>query len=251
MKLLSLKNVNVSYPAPQGGISSLFKKIHMKNALSDISLNLSKGERLALVGLNGSGKSTLLRVMAGVFEPNSGTVEINGSTASLFNLGIGMKMDMSGRRNIILQGMTYGHSMRKMQELTPQIIDFSELGDVIDDPINTYSQGMAMRLSFSVATVIQPDILLLDEWVGAGDRVFRQKAQEKLLSLVESAHGLVLASHNSSIVRSHCEKAIWLHQGKVLRSGNVDEVLEEFEYKTQPNKVKNDVGVFNEALSLE
>jgi len=193
MKLLTLNSVSINYPPPQGGLRSLFQKAPTKNALNNISLNLQSGDRLALVGLNGSGKSTLLRVMAGIYTPQSGSVSINGSTASLFNLGIGMKMDMSGRRNIILQGMTYGYSEKEMVELTPKIIEFSELADVIDAPISTYSQGMAMRLSFSVATAIQPDILLLDEWVGAGDRVFREKAQQKLLSLVEEARQSYMA----------------------------------------------------------
>jgi len=234
MNLLDLTSVSINYPPPQGGIRSLFRKTEPKNALNDISLCLKSGDRLALVGLNGSGKSTLLRVMAGIYTPQQGTVSINGSTASLFNLGIGMKMDMSGRRNIILQGMTYGYSEKDMLELMPSIIEFSELSEVIDSPISTYSQGMAMRLSFSVATAIRPDILLLDEWVGAGDRVFREKAQQKLLSLVEDARGLVLASHNTHLVRLHCNKAIWLERGHIKKSGNVDDVLEAFENAPQP-----------------
>ena len=137
MNLLSLKNVSLQYPAPQGGIRSLFRKNELRNALDDISLSLNRGDRLALVGLNGSGKSTLLRIMAGIYLPQQGHVSINGSTASLFNIGIGMRMDMSGRKNIILQGMTYGFSEKIMLGLIPKIIEFSELDEVIDNPINT------------------------------------------------------------------------------------------------------------------
>ena len=229
MNLVSLNNVSLQYPTPQGGIHSLFRKSDLKNALDDISLTLKRGDRLALVGLNGSGKSTLLRIMAGIYLPQQGHVSINGSTASLFNIGVGMRMDMSGRKNIILQGMTYGFSEKKMLSMIPKIIEFSELDEVIDNPINTYSQGMAMRLSFSVATAIQPDILLLDEWVGAGDRVFREKAHKRLLSLVEQSSGLVLASHNAHLVRLHCNKAIWLERGKIRLNGPVEDVLEAFE----------------------
>ena len=232
MELLSLHNVSLRYPAPQGGLRSLLKAGQRKEALKDISLSLQSGDRLALIGLNGSGKSTLLRVMAGIYQAESGSVLINGSAAALFNLGIGMRMDLSGRRNIILQGMVNGHSLESIRAMTPAIIEFSELGSVIDDPINTYSQGMAMRLSFAVATAMEPDILLLDEWIGAGDRVFREKANKRLMAMVEDSRGLVLASHNTKLVRLYCNRAIWLDQGSIRMDGNVEEVIDAFELET-------------------
>ena len=232
-ELISLKSVILNYPALRGGIwSFLPNRSKVKTALSGIDLSLSSGDRLAVVGLNGSGKSTLLRIMAGIYIPQFGTVSINGTTASLFSLGIGMKMELTGRRNIILQGMMHGHSLNAVRAMMPGIIEFSDLSDVIDQPINTYSQGMAMRLSFSVATAMQPDILLLDEWIGAGDRVFREKARIRLLNLVADARGLVLASHSTKLVRSHCNVAVWLEKGMVRMKGPVDEVIKAFESET-------------------
>ena len=225
--LVSAKDLCVSYPAPGTGLKSLFGgKRDMPNALDSISFELERGRSLALVGLNGSGKSTLLRTIAGIYEPDSGELHVEGDIASLFNLGIGMRMDTSGRNNIILMGMVRGHSRKTMLELTPSIIEFSGLKDVIDDPIVSYSQGMAMRLSFAVATSLKPDILLLDEWIGAGDRVFRQKAQKRLEAMVGEARGLVLASHNVHIVRQYCSSALWLDAGKVVMQGGVDEVVD-------------------------
>lgn len=228
--LVHAKDVCLSYPSPNAGLRGLFSpKRDMPKALNGITFDLNPGERLALIGLNGSGKSTLLRVVAGIYQPDSGVLSVKGDTAALFNLGIGMRMDSSGRNNIILQGMMRGRSREEMLETMPEIIEFSGLKDVIDDPIVTYSQGMAMRLSFSVITSIQPDIMLLDEWIGAGDRVFRDKAHKRLEAMVGDARGMLLASHNSSIVKRYCSKAIWLDKGKPVLFGDVDTVIEAFE----------------------
>jgi len=136
-----------------------------------------------------------------------------------------MRMDLTGRKNIILQGMVNGQTRDEIDALLPEIIAFSELEHVIDDPIHTYSQGMAMRLSFSIATAIKPDVLLLDEWIGAGDRVFREKANTRLLEMVQDSGGLVLASHNTTIVRKYCNKAIWLNEGKIFNFPNEQRVF--------------------------
>lgn len=229
--LVSVENVSLSYPTT---IASLAKR-EDKLALSEINLKLKGGDRLALVGLNGSGKSTLLRTIAGIYKPQQGSVSVNGTVSALFNLGIGMRMDLTGRKNIILQGMVNGQTRDEIDALLPEIIAFSELEHVIDDPIHTYSQGMAMRLSFSIATAIKPDVLLLDEWIGAGDRVFREKANTRLLEMVQDSGGLVLASHNTTIVRKYCNKAIWLNEGKISASGDVENVLAAFiEGTTRP-----------------
>lgn len=222
--LVSVEKVSLSYPTT---IASLAKR-EDKLALSEINLKLKGGDRLALVGLNGSGKSTLLRTIAGIYKPQQGSVSVNGTVSALFNLGIGMRMDLTGRKNIILQGMVNGQTRDEIDALLPEIIAFSELEHVIDDPIHTYSQGMAMRLSFSIATAIKPDVLLLDEWIGAGDRVFREKANTRLLEMVQDSGGLVLASHNTTIVRKYCNKAIWLNEGKISASGDVENVLAAF-----------------------
>lgn len=228
-ELIRLENVSLSYPAARRG---LFGSVRTKRALNQISFSLKAGERLALVGLNGSGKSTLLRLLAGIYPPDEGTVAIKGRTAALFNLGIGMRVDLSGRQNIMLQALVNGFSPSEAQSKVDDIIEFSGLADVIDDPINTYSQGMAVRLSFAVATSSNPDILLLDEWIGAGDRVFRQKAEKRLTNMVAGSRGLVLASHNAHIVRLYCDRALWLHEGEVKLIGSVDEVVDQFEAET-------------------
>ena len=235
--LIELSDVTLTYPPTKSGLRSLFSR-QIKNApaLKNISLVLPKGQSLALIGLNGSGKSSLLRVLAQIYHPNQGTVKVNGRTAALFNLGIGMRVDMSGRANVMIMGMASGFTKKMMLDLMPQIIEFSELGDVIDDPVHTYSQGMAMRLSFATATAINPEILLLDEWIGAGDRVFRQKAEERLDGMVKKAKGFVLASHNTAIVKRYCQKAIWLHEGKCKLIGNVDYVIDEFNQFPLSNK---------------
>jgi len=227
--LVSAQNISISYPPPSTGLRRLLNATPPPPlAIDNISFTLAAGERLALIGLNGSGKSTLLRTIAGIYTPQSGTIKIKGTIAALFNLGIGMRMDLSGRKNIILQGMANGQSVHDIKSLIANIIEFSELGNVIDAPIHTYSQGMAMRLSFAIATAIKPDILLLDEWIGAGDRVFRAKAQQRLEAIVDDSRGFILASHNTAIIRRYCTKAIWLEKGKIRDIGDVETVLKAF-----------------------
>ena len=227
--LVTAKNLCLSYPSPAQGIRNLLSKpAPMPLALNNINFTLDPGERLALVGLNGSGKSTLLRTIAGIYPPKSGTMTVSGSVVALFNMGVGMRMDLSGRENIILQGLAHGKNKEEMIAITPEVIDFSELGAVINDPIHTYSQGMAMRLSFGIATALHPEVLLLDEWIGAGDRVFRAKANARLENMVEESKGFILASHNQHIVRQYCTKAMWLDKGKVLADGDIDSVLAAF-----------------------
>jgi len=177
-------------------------------ALNDINLELHEGENLALIGSNGSGKSTLLRVLAGIYPPNSGTIISNGKVQTLFNMGIGMKPELTGRQNATLMGMIAGKSREEILSMLPEIISFSELQNVFDQPVRTYSRGMAMRLSFAVATSLKPDILLIDEWIGAGDERFRGKAQERLTSMV----------------------------GKVAMEGPVDDVLDAYIETTRRNR---------------
>lgn len=229
--LYEVSDVCLRYPRVSGAIRSLLsgRQAPARKALDDISFTVKKGEGLALIGLNGSGKSTLLRVLAGIYEPETGSVEINGKVAALFNLGIGMRVDMSGRANIMMMGRIAGFTKAEMHALLPSIIEFSELGHVIDDPMITYSQGMAMRLSFATATSLNAEILLLDEWIGAGDRVFRLKAERRLDEMVRKAHGFVLASHNTAIVKRYCKTAIWLHEGRCKQIGEVDEIIAAFD----------------------
>ncbi len=231
--LVDAKNVRLTYPRPQMGLRSLLKKREpMVPALDDVTFQLHTGDRLALVGLNGSGKSTLLRTIAGIYEPETGSIDVAGKIVALFNLGVGMRLDMSGRANVMLLGMVAGCSQLEMQDLMPGILAFSGLEDVIDDPLHTYSQGMAMRLIFATATELNPEILLLDEWIGAGDRLFREKAEKRLEAIVSDSHGFILASHNTIIIQRYCTKGLWLDDGKIAAAGDIDEVLEIFVRET-------------------
>lgn len=226
-KLVDCRNVGLSYPVPTG-IRGLLRGGVYKSVLENISFDLKRGDRLALVGLNGSGKSTLLRLIAGIYPPSTGTICTNDDFVALFNIGIGMKMEATGRKNIILQCLANGLSHAEAQSLSPEIIEFAELGHVIDEPIHTYSLGMSMRLSFSVATALRPKMVLLDEWIGAGDAKFRAKAQSALHEIVSDSSAMVLASHNTALVRKYCNKGLLLVEGKIQALDEIDVVLRAF-----------------------
>lgn len=193
------------------------------NALQDISFELEAGDRLALIGRNGSGKSTLLRVLAGVYSPSAGVVEHEGRIAPLFSVGLGVKREATGRRNIILRGLMSGLTWSEASQKIDEIVEFSELGPFIDLPVRTYSAGMAMRLSFAMATAFSPEILLLDEWIGAGDEAFQKKAAQRMNNLVDNAGITVIASHRRKLIKDVCNKALWLDGGRQCMLGSVVE----------------------------
>ncbi|ODA68656.1 Teichoic acids export ATP-binding protein TagH [Methyloligella halotolerans] len=184
-------------------------------ALNDVSFKLESGDRLGLVGTNGAGKTTLLKVLYGIYEPTHGEVDVVGRTDALFNINLGFRKEASGRRNIVLRGLINGWDMSQINERMEKIIEFSELGDFIDLPLKTYSQGMAARLAFSVATSLDPEILLMDEWIGAGDPEFQAKAKNRMEHLAERAGIIVLASHNHLLLQRTCNKILELESGKL------------------------------------
>ncbi|MDG4876465.1 ABC transporter ATP-binding protein [Mesorhizobium sp. WSM4935] len=184
-------------------------------ALDDVSFELKAGDRLGLVGPNGAGKTTLLKVLYGIYEPSGGSVTIEGKVDALFNINIGFRREATGRRNIVLRGLINGWSEAEIEEKMEDIIVFSELGDFIDLPFKAYSQGMAARLAFSVATALDPEILLMDEWIGAGDASFQEKAKRRMDELAEKAGIIVLASHSESLIQSVCTKRLTLKGGRV------------------------------------
>jgi ABC-type polysaccharide/polyol phosphate transport system ATPase subunit len=186
-------------------------------ALSGVDFELKAGDRLGLVGPNGSGKTTLLKVLFGVFEPTSGAVHVDGRVDALFNVSLGFRHEATGRRNIVLRGLINGWSERQIDERIDEIIEFSELGDFIDLPLKAYSQGMATRLAFAVATSLDPEILLMDEWIGAGDTSFQAKAKQRMSDLAEKAGIIVLASHNHGLIQRNCNKVLQLKYGHVER----------------------------------
>jgi ABC-type polysaccharide/polyol phosphate transport system ATPase subunit len=195
------------------------------DALSDVSIEVRDGERIGLVGQNGAGKTTLLRVMAGVYPPTSGTVHISGRVSPMFDISLGMSPDSTGIENIKVCGALWGLSRAEIAAGIDDIFEFTELGDYLKIPVRTYSAGMLLRLSFAIATLRQPEILLLDEVIGVGDASFMAKAKARLQKIVSRAQILVVSSHSNDIIRDLCEKAIWLDKGSIAAFGAVDEVL--------------------------
>lgn len=190
---------------------------HFVTALDKVSFSLSPGDRLGLVGMNGAGKTTLLKVLYGIYSPTSGKVIVDGRVDALFNVSLGFRPEATGRRNIVLRGLINGWSISEIERRMDEIIDFSDLGQFIDLPLKSYSQGMAARLAFSVATALEPEILLLDEWIGAGDAQFQEKAKHRLTELTKRAGIVVLASHNTKIIDTICNKTLELEAGRVKR----------------------------------
>lgn len=184
-------------------------------ALDGIDLDIREGERIGLTGHNGSGKSTLLRVLAGVYEPTEGRLEVCGRVASLLDISIGMDVEASGLENIFLKGLLLGFSRNDIQRKVEEITDFSGLGEYIDMPVRTYSSGMVMRLAFSIATSIEADILLMDEWLSVGDADFVKKAEDRLKSLIHRTPILVIASHSKEILQEVCSRVLRLEGGRI------------------------------------
>src|SRR3954471_22517153 len=191
-------------------------------------MRFQAGDRVALVGSNGAGKTTLLRVMAGVYEPVSGIVKSRGRISPMFDIGLGIDSEISGYDNIRLRGPILGLSIDEIERLMPDIVEFTELGDYLDIPVRTYSSGMMTRLTFAVATCFAPEILLMDEWIMAGDAAFLAKAQQRIETFVEKASILVLASHSLETCRRFCNKGVWLDQGMVKAEGAIHEVLDRY-----------------------
>jgi len=200
--------------------------------LDGISFTLKSGERLGLIGANGAGKSTLLRVLAGIYRPSSGELIVNGKTKGLFDISLGMNAEATGLENIYMRGLQMGLHLREIKNLVPEIVAFSELEEAIDKPINTYSTGMSMRLAFSVSTMIEPDILLLDEWIGAGDARFQNKVEERMNRLVEHSRGLILATHNTGLMKNLCTHGLVLEKGKMVFCGDLNEALERYQSRS-------------------
>ncbi len=185
-------------------------------ALDNVSFDFSEGDRVGLVGHNGSGKSTLLRVLAGAYKPQSGTVRVEGKVGSMISLTLGMDFEASGYENIRIRGGLMGFSLREIQSMTQEIVEFSDLGDYIHMPMRTYSSGMAMRLAFALATAGTADIVLMDEWISAGDAEFAEKADRRLLEKLSKAKIMVLASHSEDLIRRHCNRLIRLEHGRIV-----------------------------------
>ena len=200
-------------------------------ALKDVSFELKKGERLGILGLNGAGKSTLLKVIAGVYKPTKGSVQRYGHMAPMIELGAGFDPNYTGRENIFLYGSVLGFSRSFLEEKYEEILEFSELGDFIDVPIKNYSSGMKSRLGFSIATVVEPEILILDEVLSVGDAKFRKKCEKKMQKMFDHGVTVLFVSHSLAQVKRLCNKAILLEHGQLIAYGDIDEVADIYEKK--------------------
>lgn len=220
----SLTNKIVS--AATGGTLTAQKGGHLSvEALKDIDLRIEAGDRVGIIGHNGSGKSTLLRLLSGIYEPSSGTVERSGSIASLVDISLGINGENTGRENILLRAKLMGLSNREIEAKINEIIDFSELGSYIDLPVRVYSTGMLLRLAFSVSTSITADILIMDEWLSVGDDSFSERASERMTGLVDKAEILIIASHKRELIQETCNKVVWLKHGRVRAIGSPEDVV--------------------------
>jgi ABC-2 type transport system ATP-binding protein len=195
------------------------------SALKNINFEAHDGDRIALVGDNGSGKSTLLRVISRVYPPTSGTVNILGNVSPMFDATLGMNMDATGFENIQIAGTIWGMTRSQVKNSVDDIADFTELGEYLKVPVRTYSNGMMLRLAFAIATVRDPEILLIDEIIGVGDMGFFEKAFTRLQKLVERSRILIVAAHDHNILRRLCDKAVWLSHGTLVQYGGIDGVL--------------------------
>lgn len=194
-------------------------------ALQHIDLSLRAGERVGVIGRNGAGKSTLLKAIGGVVRPAEGLVEIVGQVQALFDLGVGLEMDASGRENILFRGLLQGLSPKEVSEREAEIVEFADLGPFIDMPVSSYSSGMVVRLAFSVATFLEGDILLVDEIFAAGDHAFQQRAQRRMEMMISAAGLFVFTSHNLSLVSELCSRGIFLDKGRIVFDGPVDDAI--------------------------
>lgn len=206
------------------GDNSSDRKYHW--ALRNVSFDLEKGQSLALVGPNGAGKSTILKLLAKITNPTSGKVEVNGQLSALIELGAGFHPDLTGRENIFLNGTILGLTYRDIQRRYDEIVAFSEIEDFIDTPVKRYSSGMTVRLGFAVASCIEPDILLVDEVLAVGDASFRQKCIERIKTLLKDGTSLIFVSHDMGLVRSVCERAIYIDHGQVQNAGTSGEIID-------------------------
>ncbi len=207
-------------------------------ALRNVSFGVERGESLAVIGPNGAGKSTLLQVLAGIILPSEGSVEVNGHISSLLTLGAGFDQDLSGTDNILLAGAFMGLDDGMVRDLLPSIVEYADLGQFIDAPIRTYSSGMRARLGFSIATSVDPDILLLDEVLATGDAEFRAKSKARVIELVRAAKGIVLVTHDMVWVTEYCNRAMLLEKGQLIIEGPPAEVVAVHEERSAKRKVE-------------
>jgi ABC-type polysaccharide/polyol phosphate transport system ATPase subunit len=229
---IEFKKRGAHKPRTLGGkLHSLFrgtKRIESFWALKDVSFSVQEGDILGVIGKNGAGKSTLLKLLTGVLYPDVGLVDVRGRVSSILTLGAGFLPDLTGRDNIYLNGMYLGLKKKEIDELYVQIVSFAELDGFIHNQVRYYSSGMKARLGFSIAVHVEPDILVIDEVLGAGDKDFRKKAEKKMREFMEKAKSIVIASHNTNLIMEMCNKCLWLEEGTAGAFGPAADVVKQY-----------------------
>ena len=229
---VDISNVNISYRSiqPVSIRHNLlqFQRVETKmvHAVKDVSFYIEKGEVLGIIGRNGSGKSTMLKALAGIFSPDTGTIDIHGNSISLLSLGTGFQVEATGRENIELNGLLLGFPKEYIKEKTEEIIEFSELGEAIDMPVKTYSSGMRSKLAFSIAANLETDIILVDEILSVGDFHFRKKSNQKMREIISNdSRTAVIVSHSENTLQNLCDRILWLDRGEIRMIGEPKEVI--------------------------
>lgn len=240
MSKISVENISIKFrfyhdrsPSLKEYFANFFKKNEMSTysdfwAVNDISFRVDAGERVGIIGHNGAGKSTLLKAICRIYEIYEGTISINGRIAPLLEIGAGFHPEFTGRENIYLNGSILGFSNKELKIIEPEVIAFAELEEFIDTPVKYYSTGMYMRLAFSLATAMQPDILVLDEIFSGGDAAFMAKAKARMYALIDQANIMIMVSHDHLLVKSLCNRVLWLDHGKLIADGSPDEVVDRY-----------------------
>lgn len=240
MSHISVQNLSMKFriyhdrsPSIKESFANFFKKkSHLSfsefRALDDISLEIFSGDRIGIIGHNGAGKSTLLKALCRVYESNEGSVEVDGRLAPLLEIGAGFHPEFTGRENIYLNGSILGINKKVLSEIESEVIAFAEVEEFIDTPVKYYSTGMYMRLAFSLATAVNPDILLLDEIFAGGDANFMIKARERMLTLVDKANIVIMVSHDLSIISELCNRVLWIDHGKIISDGPTDLIISRY-----------------------
>ena len=236
--VIEVKNVGMSFRTDINRIGSLKEwvvtllkgKMHYENieALKDVTFSVEKGEVLGIIGRNGSGKSTLLKTISGIYSPTSGSVRVNGRIAPMLELGSGFDQELSGRENISLNASILGYTEQQIREHYDDIVEFSELSDFIEMPLKTYSSGMKAKLAFSVATVLKPEILIVDEILSVGDEAFQRKSRARMMEMMSGGTTVLFVSHDMEQIRELCNRVVWLDKGNVRMIGNADEVCSRY-----------------------
>lgn len=248
MSKISIKNLTVNFriyhdrsPSLKDYISNIFKaQTHSRysdfSALKNVSLEISPSERVGIVGHNGAGKSTLLKTLCGIYEPTEGEIKVQGRIAPLLEIGAGFHPEFTGRENIYLNGAILGYSKAQLRAIEQEVIDFAEVQEFIDTPVKYYSTGMYMRLAFSLATAVHPQILILDEMFAGGDAGFIEKAKARMHEMISKADIMVVVSHDHKLLLSLCNRIVWLDHGQIVADGNPNQIIKSYLDAQKKNK---------------